>query len=113
MIDLSQIIAAALIRFMEICIDAYEETQTNAWACKGLPPNRLGNEKGKEQMEKAEKHDVRFLTSGKKRANVMSLKGDGSFYVTDLEEKTCSCGYGDPPCSHLIAHAWKAHGRQW
>jgi len=76
------------------------------------PPKRLGNKKGKEQVDKAEQHRVIITGGDKNRAQVESLKGDGSSYSTNLATKTCSCGYADKPCSHLIAHAWAVYGTQ-
>ena len=77
------------------------------------PPKRLGNKKGKEQVDKVQQHRVTISGKDKNRAQVESLKGDGSSYSTNLATKTCSCGYADKSCSHLIAHAWAVYGRQW
>ena len=74
------------------------------------PPMRLGNTKGKEQVDKAQQHRVIVSGRDKNRAQVESLKGDGSSYTTNLATKTCSCGYADKPCTHLVAHAWQVYG---
>lgn len=108
--------AAALVHALEIYSARYAKIREKARACTGkkIPPHRLGNTKGKEQVEKAKQHTVTII-SGKdsNRARVESLKRDGSFYTTNLANKSCSCGYADKPCSHLIAHAWHVHGRSW